>query len=81
MFKQQYMINKSIVFNDILEGEGPSVQYMINIIQYGARYMFFFYKKTAYDLWYYLVDDIYLEWVTLVKIIKMLQGDKRKLLA
>lgn len=50
MFKQQYMINKSIVFNDILEGEGPSVQYMINIIQYGARYMFFFYKKTAYDL-------------------------------
>ncbi|XP_050909586.1 uncharacterized protein LOC127123410 [Lathyrus oleraceus] len=54
------------MFNDILEGRAPNVQYTINGIPY---------------MEYYLADGIYPEWATFVKTISMPQGEKKKLFA
>ncbi|XP_058769750.1 uncharacterized protein LOC131643522 [Vicia villosa] len=61
------VLNQFNVFNDILEGRVATVQYTIN--------------GTPYNMRYYLSDDIYPEWATIVKTISMLQGEKRKLFA
>jgi hypothetical protein len=55
------------VFNDILEGQAPTMQYTVN--------------GTPYNMGYYLADGIYPEWATFVKTISMPQGEKRKLFA
>lgn len=55
------------MFNDILEGQAPTMQYTVN--------------RTPYHMGYYLADGIYPGWATFVKIIPMLQGEKRKLFA
>ncbi|XP_058726702.1 uncharacterized protein LOC131598084 [Vicia villosa] len=47
------VINQSNVFNDILEGHAPTMNYTIN--------------RTSYNMGYYLADDIYPEWATFVK--------------
>ncbi|XP_058748643.1 uncharacterized protein LOC131621623 [Vicia villosa] len=61
------VLNQSNVFNDILEGHAPNVQYTIN--------------ETSYNMGYYLADGIYPEWATFVKTISMPQGEKKKLFA
>ncbi|XP_050875365.1 uncharacterized protein LOC127078990 [Lathyrus oleraceus] len=61
------VLNQSNVFNDILEGRTPNVQYTIN--------------GTPYNMGYYLADGIYPEWATFVKTISMPQGEKKKLFA
>ncbi|XP_058783699.1 uncharacterized protein LOC131658422 [Vicia villosa] len=61
------VINQSNVFNDILEGHAPNVQYTVN----GA----------PYNMGYYLEDGIYPEWPTFVKTISMPRGEKKKLFA
>ncbi|PNX69090.1 ribosomal protein, partial [Trifolium pratense] len=61
------VLNQSNVFNDILEGHAPNVQYTIN--------------GTPYNMGYYLADGIYPEWATFVKTISMPQGEKKKLFA
>ncbi|XP_058782776.1 uncharacterized protein LOC131657378 [Vicia villosa] len=61
------VLNQSNLFNDILEGHAPNVQYTIN--------------GTSYNMGYYLADGIYLEWATFVKTISMPQGEKKKLFA
>ncbi|XP_050891427.1 uncharacterized protein LOC127096941 [Lathyrus oleraceus] len=61
------VLNQSNVFNDILEGRAPNVQYTIN--------------GTPYNMGYYLADGIYPEWATFVKTISMPQGEKKKLFA
>lgn len=55
------------MFNNILEGRAPNVQYTIN--------------GTPYNMGYYLADGIYPEWATFVKTISMPQGEKNKLFA
>jgi hypothetical protein len=61
------MLNQSNVFNDILEGQTPTVQYIVN--------------SHPYNMGYYLADGIYPEWATFVKTIPMPLGEKRKLFA
>jgi hypothetical protein len=61
------VLNQSNMFNDILEGQAPTVQYTVN--------------GTSYNMGYYLADGIYPEWATFVKTISMPQGEKRKLFA
>nr|KYP31860.1 hypothetical protein KK1_047627 [Cajanus cajan] len=61
------VLNASNVFNDVLSGQAPAVQYIVN--------------RTQYNIGYYLADDIYPEWATFVKTIPMPQGEKRKLFA
>jgi hypothetical protein len=53
------------VFNDVLSGEAPTLQYTVD--------------RTTYNMGYYLPDAIYPEWATFVKTIPMPQGEKRKL--
>jgi len=61
------VLNKPNMFNDVLEGQAPTVQYTVN--------------RTPYHMGYYLADGIYPEWAAFVKTIPMLQGEKRKLFA
>jgi hypothetical protein len=61
------VLNTSDVFNDVLNGQAPRVQYTVN--------------RTTYHMGYYLADGIYPEWATFVKTIPMPQGEKRKLFA
>jgi hypothetical protein len=61
------VLNQSNVFNDILEGQTPTVQYIVN--------------SHPYNMGYYLADGIYPEWATFVKTIPMPLGEKRKLFA
>jgi hypothetical protein len=48
------VLNQSNVFNDILEGQTPTMQYTIN--------------RTPYHMGYYLAYGIYPEWATFVYI-------------
>ncbi|XP_020232047.1 uncharacterized protein LOC109812481 [Cajanus cajan] len=59
------MLNASNVFNDVLLGQAPAVQYIVN--------------RTQYNMGYYLADGIYPEWATFLKTIPMPQGEKMKL--
>ena len=59
------VLSQSPVFNDILEGNAPQVQFTVN--------------RTQYNYGYYLADGIYPEWATFVKTIPMPQGEKRRL--
>ncbi|CAK8578759.1 unnamed protein product [Lathyrus sativus] len=61
------VLNTSDVFNDVLNGKAPAVQYSVN--------------QATYHMGYYLADDIYPEWAIFVKTIPMPQGEKRKLFA
>ncbi|XP_045802847.1 putative nuclease HARBI1 [Trifolium pratense] len=61
------VLNTSDVFNDVLSGKAPAVQYTVN--------------RTTYHMGYYLADGIYPEWAIFVKTIPMPQGEKRKLFA
>ncbi|XP_058768041.1 uncharacterized protein LOC131641753 [Vicia villosa] len=61
------VLNQSNVFNDILEGHAPNMQYTFN--------------GTPYNMGYYLAYGIYPEWATFVKTISMPQGEKKKLFA
>ena len=61
------VLNRSPVFDEVLEGRAPEVNYTINC--------------TNYTMGYYLTDGIYPEWATFVKTISRPQGDKRKLFA
>jgi hypothetical protein len=58
------VLNQSNVFNDVLSGEAPTLQYTVN--------------RTTYNMRYYLVEGIYPEWATFFKTIPMPQGEKRK---
>jgi len=51
------VLNQSSVFDDVLYGRAPLVQFIIN--------------GTSYNIGYYLVDGIYLDWATFVKTIQM----------
>ena len=55
------------MFSDVLQGRTPPVQFTIN----GA----------TYNMKYYLANDIYPNWTTLVKTIPMPEEEKRKLFA
>ncbi|CAM8987332.1 unnamed protein product [Rhodiola kirilowii] len=61
------VLDRSPIFDDILEGRAPEVNYSIN--------------GNNYDMGYYLADGIYPEWATFVKTIPRPQGEKRKLFA
>ncbi|XP_021729191.1 uncharacterized protein LOC110696222 [Chenopodium quinoa] len=57
---------KSPIFDELLEGRSPNIQYTIN--------------GTLYNLGYYLADDIYSEWSVFVKSIPRanMLSEKRK---
>ena len=55
------------MFDDILQGQTPLVQFRIN--------------GTSYNTRHYILDGIYLNWATFVKTIRMPQGPTRKLFA
>ena len=59
------MLDRSPIFDDVLEGRAPEVNYNIN--------------GNNYNMGYYLTDGIYPEWATFVKTIPRPQGEKRKL--
>ncbi|XP_052107494.1 uncharacterized protein LOC127740518 [Arachis duranensis] len=61
------MLDRSRVFDDILNDRAPKLNYTIN--------------GNNYTMGYYLADSIYLEWATFVKSISKPQGEKRKLFA
>ncbi|XP_072066940.1 uncharacterized protein [Arachis hypogaea] len=61
------VLDRSPVFDDILNDRAPEVNYTIN--------------GNNYTMGYYLADGIYPEWATFVKSISKPQGKKRKLFA
>ena len=61
------VLNGSNVFDEVLLGCAPAVQFIVNI--------------TQYNMWYYLADDIYPDFATSVKTISMPQEEKWKLFA
>ena len=61
------MLERSHVFNELVEGRAPAVHYSIN--------------GHDYTMGYYLADGIYLKWATFVKTIPAPQGQKYKLFA
>ena len=61
------MLNGSNVCDEVLLGYAPVMQFTVN--------------RTQYNMGYYLMDDIYPNIATFVKIISMPQGEKRKLFA
>ena len=56
-----------MVFDELLEGRAPKINYTMN--------------GTNYTLGYYLTYGIYPEWATFVKTIPRPQGEKQKLFA
>uniref|UniRef100_A0A0D2ZXP6 Uncharacterized protein n=1 Tax=Brassica oleracea var. oleracea TaxID=109376 RepID=A0A0D2ZXP6_BRAOL len=61
------VLDQSPVFDDILQGRAPRVQYVVNGHQY--------------DLAYYLTDGIYPKWSTFIQSISLPQGPKAELFA
>ncbi|XP_057720173.1 uncharacterized protein LOC130934640 [Arachis stenosperma] len=61
------VLDRSPVFDDILNDRAPEVNYTIN--------------GNSYTMGYYLAYGIYPEWATFVKSISKPQGEKRKLFA
>ncbi|XP_074375331.1 uncharacterized protein LOC141717120 [Apium graveolens] len=59
--------NRSPVFNDLLQGRAPEVNYTINV--------------NNYNMGYYLTDEIYPEWSKFVKTIPRPHSEKKKLFA
>ncbi|XP_013632912.1 PREDICTED: uncharacterized protein LOC106338495 [Brassica oleracea var. oleracea] len=59
------VLDRSPVFDDILEGRAPRVRYVVNGHQY--------------DLAYYLTDGIYPKWSTFIQSISLPQGGKAEL--
>ncbi|XP_017233595.1 uncharacterized protein LOC108207672 [Daucus carota subsp. sativus] len=59
------VLDRSPVFDDVLQGRAPEINYTIN--------------GNNYNMGYYLTDGIYPEWATFVKTIPRPQGEKRKL--
>ena len=62
-----YVLDRFLVFDDILQGRAPRVQYVVNGHQY--------------DLTYYLTDGIYPKWSTFIQSISLPQGPKAELFA
>ncbi|XP_057439899.1 uncharacterized protein LOC130731648 [Lotus japonicus] len=58
------VLNQSPVFNEVLSGNAPMVNFSVN--------------GTMYNMGYYLVDGIHPPWATFVKTIPMSQGEKRQ---
>ena len=66
-FKQRLnVLNQPPVFDEVLQGRAPPVQFTIN--------------GTPYNMGYYLADGIYLDWLTFVKTIPMSQGPRKNYL-
>ncbi|XP_033134385.1 uncharacterized protein LOC108869686 [Brassica rapa] len=61
------ILDRSPVFDDIINGIAPKVNYNVN--------------GREYDLAYYLTDGIYPEWATFIKSISLPQGEKDSLFA
>ncbi|KFK36636.1 hypothetical protein AALP_AA4G150700, partial [Arabis alpina] len=61
------VLDRSPVFDDILEGRAPSVDYVVNGRQYHMAY--------------YLTDGIYPKWATFIQSISHPQGPKASLFA
>ncbi|CAM8991539.1 unnamed protein product [Rhodiola kirilowii] len=59
------VLDRSPVFDEVLQGRAPEVNYTIN--------------GNNYNMGYYLTDGIYPEWATFVKTIPRPQGENRKL--
>ncbi|XP_042472546.1 uncharacterized protein LOC122055244 [Zingiber officinale] len=59
------VLNESTLFNDVLQGNAPEVNFTIN--------------NTQYTKGYYLTDRIYPEWATFVKSFPCPQDPKRKI--
>ena len=61
------VLDRSPIFDDILQGRAPRVQYVVNGHQY--------------DMAYYLTDGIYPKWSTFIQSISLPQGPKAELFA
>ncbi|XP_056846906.1 uncharacterized protein LOC108858542 [Raphanus sativus] len=61
------VLDRSPVFDDIIYGRAPGVDFTVN--------------GREYNYAYYLTDGIYPEWATFMKSIRLPQGDKNKLFA
>ena len=61
------VLDRSPVFDDILQGRAPRVQYVVN--------------RHQYDMAYYLTDGIYPKWSTFIQSITLPQGPKAELFA
>ncbi|CAL8994538.1 unnamed protein product [Prunus brigantina] len=61
------VLGQSLVFNDVLRGQGPNITYQVN--------------NTVYQTGYYLADGIYPRWTTFVKSIPNPRSQKQKLFA
>uniref|UniRef100_A0A0D3EGW5 DDE Tnp4 domain-containing protein n=1 Tax=Brassica oleracea var. oleracea TaxID=109376 RepID=A0A0D3EGW5_BRAOL len=61
------ILDRSPVFDDIINGIAPAVNYYVN--------------QTEYHLTYYLTDGIYPKWATFIQSIKLPQTEKQSLFA
>uniref|UniRef100_A0A0D3B8A5 DDE Tnp4 domain-containing protein n=1 Tax=Brassica oleracea var. oleracea TaxID=109376 RepID=A0A0D3B8A5_BRAOL len=61
------VLDRSLVFDDILQGRAPKVNYSVN--------------GHEYHLAYYRADDIYSKWTAFVQSIPLPQGPKASLFA
>uniref|UniRef100_A0A0D3ARL8 Uncharacterized protein n=1 Tax=Brassica oleracea var. oleracea TaxID=109376 RepID=A0A0D3ARL8_BRAOL len=61
------VLDRSPLFDDLLEGRAPRVRYMVN--------------NHMYKLAYYLTDGIYPKWSTFIQSITLLQSPKQQLFA
>ena len=59
------VLDRSAVFDEVLQGHAHEVNYTINV--------------NNYNIGYHLTDGIYPEWATFVKTIPRPQGDKKNL--